>query len=133
MSILQSFKKVNLNGAAPFMTISAYGLTFNKTVLEKMSYPDYVSLFADYPNYLLAIQTTDDPTEIPFCISKSNRVNARINNKDFARLLLGLLGTRDEQVSFKAPGVWHPEEKVFVFDLKEAQKIVSPNRTESSN
>lgn len=133
MSILSNFRKVNLSGNAPFVTISSYGLTFNKTVLEKMSYPDYVSLYIDTPNNLIAIQSVDDSTEIPFCISKSNRVNARINNKEFARILLGLLRTTDMSTSFKVPGTWYSEEKVFVFDMKEAQKLINQDKSETSN
>ena len=35
MNILDSFKKINLNSSGPAVSISSYGLTFNKTVVEE--------------------------------------------------------------------------------------------------
>lgn len=133
MNILDSFTKVNLSNNSPAVTISSYGLTFNKTVVDTMASPDYVILFLDEENKRLAIQCSDNSQDIPFCINKSNRVNARINNKDFARKLFRIMEWFMDGRSYRVPGTWYPEQKVYVFDIKDAEPVIVPIKDESEN
>lgn len=133
MNILDSFKKINLNNNGPSVSISSYGLTFNKTVVETMSLPNYVVLLLDEESKRIAIQASDNSEDIPFCINKSNRVNARINNKEFARKLFKLMDWELSDGSYRVPGIWYPNEKVYIFDIKEAELNVTPNKDESTN
>lgn len=133
MNILDSFKKINLNSNGPSVSISSYGLTFNKTVVETMSLPDYVILLLDEDSKRIAIQASVNSEDIPFCINKSNRVNARINNKEFARKLFKLMDWELSDGSYRVAGTWYSEEKVYIFNLKEAELNITPNKDESGN
>ncbi len=133
MNILDGFKKINLSNSGPAVSISSYGLTFNKTVVETMSLPNYVVLLLDEESKRIAIQASDNSEDIPFCINKSNRVNARINNKEFVRKLFKLMNWDLTEGSYRAPGTWYADEKVYIFDIKEAELIVTSNKDESAN
>lgn len=133
MSVLDSFKKVNLNNSGPSVSISSYGLTFNKTVVDTMALPDFVILLLDENSKRIAIQASNNREDVPFCINKSNRINARINNKDFARKLFKLMGWNIENGSYRVPGIWYPDEKVYIFDINDAELIVTPNKDETTN
>ena len=132
MSILANFTKVNLTNS-PSVTISTYGLTFNKTVVDTMGSPDYVILLLDEENKRLAIQCSDNNQDIPFCVNKSNKINARINNKDFARKLFRIMEWSIYGTSLRSVGVWYPDEKVFIFDLKNAERVIFLEKDESTN
>ena len=133
MNILDGFKKINLSNSGPAVSISSYGLTFNKTVVETMSLPNYVVLLLDEESKRIAIQASDNSEDIPFCINKSNRVNARINNKEFVRKLFKLMNWDLTEGSYRVPGTWYADEKVYIFDIKEAELIVTSNKDESAN
>ena len=132
MGILDSFKKVNLNNAGPLMTISPYGLTFNKTVVETMSFPNFVILFFDEGEKRIAIQTSQDKSDIPFCANKSNKINARINNKEFARKIYKMMNWNFSDGSYRVPGIWYSDENVFIFDIKEAEMNASNDKEDSA-
>ena len=57
-----------------------------------MRAPDYIELLLDERGKRLAIKACDQEINIPFCVNKSNAINARINNKEFSRRLFNLLG-----------------------------------------
>jgi len=125
MELLQGFQKVNLNNNSPAVSVSNYGLTFNKAVVDTMRGPDYIDLLLDEQGKRIAIKPSNEETSIPFCINKSNIVNARINNKDFSRRLFNLMGWEYCPTSYKVLGEWYSEEQVFIFDLKSA--VENPN------
>lgn len=131
MSLLDSFKKVNLPGSAQSVSISSYGLTFNKSAVETLGLPAYVELFLDEEGKRLALVASQSSENIPFCINKSNKINARINNKEFARKLYALMGWDLSNDTFRCYGVWHQEEKVLIFNLSECEKIVANKEEES--
>ena len=133
MNILDSFKKINLNSSGPAVSISSYGLTFNKTVVETMSLTNYVVLLLDETSKRIAIQASENSEDIPFCVNKSNRVNARINNKEFARKLFKLMDWELSDGSYRVVGTWYPDDKVYIFDLKEAELNITQNKDESGN
>lgn len=131
MNFLDAFQKVNLNSNVPAVSISNYGLTFNKAVLERMDSPKHVDLFIDKNGKRLAIKQSDSPSGIPFSTSNSKKVNARINNKEFARRLFELMGWEYKSISYKVSGEWHEEEQIFVFDLNHATENAPANKDES--
>ncbi|MCR5091565.1 MAG: hypothetical protein K6B51_02565 [Bacilli bacterium] len=132
MDLLDGFTQVALGNNSPSVSISNYGLTFNKVVLDTMAKPSYVDLFLDEKGKRLAIRGTETSTSVPFCVSKSNGVNARINNKEFARKLFGLMGWEYRNVSYRVPGEWHSNEGVFIFDLNAATVNSSSVKEEDS-
>lgn len=131
MSLLDGFNQVPLGSNSPAVSISNYGLTFNKSVLDTMSKPDYVDLFLNESSKCIAIRGTNSTTSVPFCVSKSNGVNARVNNKEFARKLFKLMEWEYRNVSYRVPGEWHSEEGVFIFNMNEAVENTIPVKDES--
>ena len=98
-----------------------------------MSLPNYVVLLLDEDSKRIAIQASENREDIPFCVNKSNRVNARINNKDFARKLFKLMNWELSDGSYRVAGTWYSEEKVFIFNLKEAELNINLYKDESVN
>ena len=131
MSVLDAFKKISLNSSASAVSISNYGLTFNKAVLERMGSPKFVDLFLDEGGKRLAIKQANSETGIPFSTSNERRVNARINNKEFARKLFELMGWEYRNVSYKVLGEWLDDEQIFVFNFMQATENVSTSKDES--
>lgn len=122
MALLDMFKKVDLSNSAPTVSISQYGLTFNKSSVEILDSPKRVDLFLDSNGKRLAVIATDSSTGIPFCSDQLTRTNPRINNKEFARQLYSLMGWEEKNVSYRVVGVWHDDEKIFIFNLADAVK-----------
>lgn len=126
MALLDEFKKVELNNNAPSVSISQYGLTFNKTSVELLGSPKYVNLYLDAPKKRLAIVASESAA-IPFCLNNDGKCNPRINNKEFSRQLFALMGWEDKTVSYRVIGEWHDDEKIFIFNLLDAIRIVNPS------
>ena len=47
MSLLENFKPFNFNEGVPYVSITINGMTFNKSVIMKLEYPEYVRLLID--------------------------------------------------------------------------------------
>lgn len=131
MSILDSFYKVQLGTNIPYLNISNYGLTFNKAVLEIMGRPEFVDVFLDEKGKRLAIVSSSSSSSIPFCHSKTNCANARINNKEFARKLFSVMHWQYKNVSYKVQGVWISEESVLVFNMEKATRNIASSKLNS--
>ena len=131
MELLQGFEKVSLNNNAPAVSVSNYGLTFNKAVVDTMRGPDYIDLLLDEKGKRIAIRPSNEETSIPFCINKSNIVNARINNKEFSRKLFSIMGWEYRPTSYKVSGEWYSEEQAFIFELNSAVENPSVVKDES--
>ena len=43
MSLLENFKPFNFNEGVPYVSITINGMTFNKSVIMKLEYPESVS------------------------------------------------------------------------------------------
>jgi len=131
MGILQGFEKISLNSNAPAVSISNYGLTFNKAIVDTMHGPDFIDLLLDESGKRIAIKVSHEQTSIPFCINKSNLINARINNKELSRRLFSIMGWEYRPTSYKVIGEWHSNEQVFIFDLNSAIENLSMSKDES--
>ena len=44
MSILENFKPFNFNEGAAYVSVTSNGMTFNKSVIIKLQYPEYVEM-----------------------------------------------------------------------------------------
>ena len=60
---LTNFKAFDFNEGLPYVSITNNGLTFNKSVIMKMSYPAYVRLLINESDKQLAIQVCDEKDE----------------------------------------------------------------------
>lgn len=57
MSLLENFKPFNFNEGVPYVSITINGMTFNKSVIMKLEYPEYVRLLIDEETKRIAVQT----------------------------------------------------------------------------
>ena len=46
MSLLENFKAFNFNEGVPYVSVTSNGMTFNKSVIMKLGYPEHVLLLA---------------------------------------------------------------------------------------
>lgn len=56
MSLLENFKPFNFNEGVPYVSITINGMTFNKSVIMKLEYPEYVRLLIDEETKRIAVQ-----------------------------------------------------------------------------
>lgn len=55
MSLLENFKPFNFNEGVPYVSITINGMTFNKSVIMKLEYPEYVRLLIDEETKRIAV------------------------------------------------------------------------------
>ena len=63
MTMLEGFKPFNFSEGVPYVSITNNGMTFNKSVVMKLDYPEQVVLLIDNETRRIAIQvcTPDTP------------------------------------------------------------------------
>ena len=68
MSLLENFKPFNFNEGVPYVSITINGMTFNKSVIMKLEYPEYVRLLIDEETKRIAVQpcAQDTPNAATF-------------------------------------------------------------------
>ena len=62
MSLLDNFKPFNFNEGVPYVSITNNGMTFNKSVIMKLEYPERVRLLIDEETKRIAVQTCTQDT-----------------------------------------------------------------------
>ena len=63
MSMLSGFKPFNFNEGVPYVSVTTNGVTFNKSVVMKLDYPEHVVLLIDEEGKRIAIQACGENTE----------------------------------------------------------------------
>lgn len=68
MTMLEGFKPFNFSEGVPYVSITNNGMTFNKSVVMKLDYPEQVVLLIDNETRRIAIQvcTPDTPNAASF-------------------------------------------------------------------
>lgn len=56
MSLLENFKAFNFNEGVPYVSVTSNGMTFNKSVIMKLGYPEHVLLLIDEETKRIAVQ-----------------------------------------------------------------------------
>lgn len=126
MSILDSFVSYNFSAGVPYISVTNNGLTFNKAVVIKLDYPQYVVLLIDVENKRIALQACDSttPNSVSFYKKKkSNVISVRWNGRDLLNTLQEITGWNLKQSSYRADGVFLKDENAILFDLKEAKTL----------
>lgn len=124
MSKLDGFKRVQLVVGSPYLTVSKYGISFNKSVLSQLEYPEYVLILEKTQDKQLAIKVAGTEEEGVQKFSKSKQtLNVRWNNREYTKKLLHW-GPNDYQaVGFKVPGEYLEEDNAMFFDFSRAEPI----------
>lgn len=68
MTMLEGFKPFNFSEGVPYVSITNNGMTFNKSVVMKLDYPEQVVLLIDNETRRIAIQvcSSDTPNAASF-------------------------------------------------------------------
>ena len=119
MMTLEGFKPFNFNEGAPYVSITNNGVTFNRSVVMKLNYPEQVVL-------LIAIQvcTPDTPNAAPFYKKKKhNVISVRWNGRDLLNTIQAMMGWNLSKGGFRAAGTLLKEEHAMLFDLNVAAEL----------
>lgn len=126
MSVLEGFRTFNFNEGVPYVSVTSNGMTFNKAVIMKLGYPEYVVLLVDDDGKRLAIQACDEdaPNAVAFYKPKKNNVlSVRWNGKDLLNTICELTGWDIRREAFRIDGVLLREERAMLFDLNSASPM----------
>ena len=126
MSILSGFKAFNFNEGVPYVSITPNGITFNKSVVMKLDYPEYAVLLIDESSKRIAVQACEEstPNAVQFYKQKtSNVISVRWNGRDLLNTIQGMMGWNLKEMSFKVDGILLREDRAMLFDLTTATEL----------
>lgn len=124
MSILSGFRSFNFDEGVPYVSITTNGVTFNKSVVVKLNYPEYVVLLINEEERMIAVQVCDEHIEnsVPFYKEKkSGIVSVRWNGRDLLNTLEGIMPDWNlKQIGYRIDGTHLRAENAILFDLNKA-------------
>ena len=126
MSLLENFKTFNFNEGVPYVSVTSNGITFNKAVVMKLDYPQYVVLLIDENSQRIAIQVCDEktPNAVAFYKEKkSNVISVRWNGRDLLNTIKNMMGWNLEKESYRTDGELIQEENAMIFNLRDATSL----------
>jgi len=125
--MLDGFKVYNLTTGLPTFSVTQNGVSFNKTAIVKMEYPEYVLLMINGDEKKIAIQTCDEGQAGATQFYKGARgngvVSVRWNNRDLLNTISKMMGWKLEEQGYRIPGDYYEDENAIIFDLKQAEPI----------
>lgn len=126
MSMLSGFKAFNFNEGAPYVSITPNGVTFNKSVVMKLDYPEHAVLLIDESSGRIAVQACSEetPNATQFYKQKnSNVISVRWNGRDLLNTIQSMMNWNLKEVAFRVEGVFLKEERAVLFDLNTATEL----------
>ena len=127
MSVLENFTAFNFNEGVPYASITSNGITFNKSVVMKLDYPEHVVLLIDEVGKRIAVQKCEaqTPNAVGFYKpKKSNVISVRWNGKDLLNTLQDMMGWElDKNGGFRVNGTHLKDENAMLFDLNTATEL----------
>ena len=124
---LSNFKVFDFSEGVPYVSVTNNGLTFNKSVVIKLNYPEYVRLLINESDRQIAIQVCEKKKKkaVQFYKQKPNGVmSVRWNAKDLINTLSRMCDWNLKQSSYRVNGVLVPEHSLMLFELDEAIALV---------
>ena len=126
MSALSGFKVFNFNEGVPYLSITPNGVTFNKSVVMKLDYPDYVLLLIDSDGQRIALQACDQDTPNAVQFYKPNKrdvLSVRWNGRDLLNTIQSITGWNLRETAYRADGFLLRDERAMIFDLTTATEM----------
>ncbi|MEA4999868.1 MAG: hypothetical protein VB087_10820 [Candidatus Limiplasma sp.] len=126
MSILDGFSVYSFSDGYPYVSLTNNGATFNKTVIVKLDYPEYVLLLFNDEEKKIAIQCcdADTPKAVRFYKKKnSGIISVRWNNKDLLNSIQNMMGWDLDKGGYKADGIHIHDQNAIIFDLSKATRL----------
>ena len=128
MSILDTFKPFDFSEGVPYVSITKNGLTFNKGVMKKLGYPQFVVLLMDKDTQRIAIQKCTSETDKSIAFYKADKeddankiLSVRWNSKDLMFTIKTMMGWDLSIDSYRTKGEMVEEEDAMIFDLTKAE------------
>lgn len=121
-----NFKTYRVTVGTPTMSITKNGITISKTSVSRMGQPSYVRLAINQVDKMFAIFVEEVKGPESYRFAKGNSGEAkhiRINNSDLLKTICDMMNWDQKTVSYKIDCTWHPEQKVLVADLKNAEQL----------
>ena len=117
-----------------FISITNYGLTFSKTCVDCLDYPEYVHVWFDKTNARMAVSPCEKDLKSRVFVKKKNSPRAafiRWNDKTLLNYLLMVgnidLGPRGVRI----PGEFSAEHNALIFNLSEYKQMHERKRKNS--
>lgn len=127
MSVLENFTVFNFAEGVPYISITSNGITFNKSVVMKLNYPEHVILLIDEVGKRIAIQQCEATAQNAVAFykpKKSNVISVRWNGKDLLNTLQDMMGWElDKNGGFRVDGTHLKDENAMLFDLNTATEL----------
>jgi len=126
MAALAGFKAFNFNEGVAYVSITNNGVTFNRSVLLKLSCPTHVVLLINEEARQIAIQVCDesDANSVPFYKKKANDVlSVRWNARDLLNNLSAMMDWDLNKQSYRVEGVLLKDENAILFDFSKASEL----------
>ena len=127
MMDLSNFSVFDFKEGVPYVSITSNGLTFNKSVIMKLHYPEFVILLINNESKQIAVQACDETNEKAVQFYKENAngvISVRWNAKDLINTISRMCEWDLSQVSYRVNGVLIPEQSLMLFDLTDAITLV---------
>lgn len=126
MPTLSGFKAFNFNEGVPYVSITSNGVTFNKSVVMKLDYPEYAVLLIDEESKRIAVQAcdADSPNAVQFYKEKKSKViSVRWNGRDLLNTLQDMMGWNLREKAYRIDGILLKDERAMLFDLAAASEL----------
>ena len=128
MSIFEGFTSFNFEEGVPYVSITKNGVTFNKAVIMKLDYPEFVQLLINPNSKQIAIRACKeyDQNRIAFYKKKENSkiLSVRWNVKDLLNTLQEITGWNLTSDGYRIDGTLIKEENAILFDLNHGKKLI---------
>lgn len=112
------FEWYNPDLGPPIISIAEYGLTFNKSAINKLGNPEAIKIGFDKKNLVIAVKKAQKEEENSFEFAKRiNRGYIRINNKGFVKLIRAYCDRYDFKQTVRFIGRIDEERDLFIIDL----------------
>ena len=125
MSILDSFYPYNFDMGVASASITPNGITFNRSVVMKLHYPEYVTLLISAETKQIAVKVCDSNAPHATSFYKQREENEAIrsvrwNNRELLNTLSDMMDWDLTQMSHRVEGKFLPQENAMLFDLTKA-------------
>lgn len=124
MSFFEGFQAFNFEEGVPYVSVTKNGVTFNKAVIMKMGYPEYVVLLINAGEKKIALKkcTQETPNHTSFYKENAkNILSVRWNAKDLLNTLQDMTGWDLSQNAYRIDGNLIKEEEAMLFDFTTAK------------
>ena len=133
MGVLDGFTAFNFNEGVPYVSVTKNGVTFNKGVVMKLKYPEYVLFLLNANTKQMALQCCekDTPNAASFCTEdkrNSKVLSIRWNGRDLLNTIEDITGWNLAKEAYRIDGKLIVEEQAMLFDLAEATLLGDTNR-----